>query len=111
MDNCSHVSSGRRRTAGDIYERLSEGTQVDSFCESLVVTKRMSAPSFVGNSLPRGKFEVLYSVNEACKQLSIGRTLVYKLIKSGELEAVKIRGRTLITIASITKLIETMRTA
>lgn len=59
----------------------------------------------------RGKFDVLYSVNETCKQLSIGRTLAYKLIKAHELEVVKIRGRTLITKASVTKLIETMRAA
>ena len=54
---------------------------------------------------------MLYSVNETCKQLSIGRTLAYKLIAAGELEVVKIRGRTLITKSSVTKLIETMRAA
>jgi len=52
---------------------------------------------------------VLYSVNEARKQLSIGRTLVYKLIKAHELEVVKIHGRTLITKDSVAKLIESNR--
>ena len=67
--------------------------------------------TFVGNRFQGGKFDVLYSVNETCKQLSTGRTLAYKLMASGELEVVKIRGRTLITKASLTKLIETKRAA
>lgn len=69
----------------------------------------MSAPTFVGKSLSKGKFDVLLSVNETCKQLSIGRTLVYKLIGAGELEVVKIRGRTLIMKSSVNKLIEDLR--
>ncbi len=71
----------------------------------------MSAPTFVGESFSEGKFDVLLSVNETCKQLSIGRTLAYKLMGAGELEVVKIRGRTLITKSSVKKLIETMRAA
>jgi excisionase family DNA binding protein len=49
---------------------------------------------------------MLFNVNEVCKQLSIGRTLVYRLIKDGDLEVVKLHGRTLITRVSVERLIK-----
>ena len=49
---------------------------------------------------------MLSSVKDVCKQLSIGRTLVYRLIKDRDLEAVKLRGRTLITDTSVERLIK-----
>lgn len=49
---------------------------------------------------------MLFSINETCKQLGIGRTLVYQLIKRGELEVAKIAGRTLVTKESVKRLVE-----
>lgn len=45
------------------------------------------------------------TINEATKVLGIGRTKIYELIKSGELETVKIGRRRLIKAASMRKLI------
>lgn len=47
-----------------------------------------------------------YSVSEACKVSSIGRTTLYELINSGQLEARKIGKRTIITARSLRALIE-----
>lgn len=47
-----------------------------------------------------------YSVTEACKVSSIGRTTLYELINSGQLEVRKIGKRTLITARSLRALIE-----
>lgn len=47
-----------------------------------------------------------YSVAEACKVSSIGKTRLYALIAEGRLEARKIGKRTLIPAASLRALIE-----
>lgn len=47
-----------------------------------------------------------YSVNEACRLSSIGRTRLYQLISQGHLEARKIGRRTLIPSSSLNRLIE-----
>lgn len=47
-----------------------------------------------------------YSVSDACKVSSIGKTRLYGLIKEGRLEARKIGKRTLIPAASLRALIE-----
>lgn len=47
-----------------------------------------------------------YSVQDACRVSSIGRTRLYSLIKDGKLEARKIGKRTLIPAASLHRLIE-----
>lgn len=47
-----------------------------------------------------------YSVSEACKVSSIGRTYLYQLINEGQLEVRKIGKRTLITARSLRALIE-----
>lgn len=41
-----------------------------------------------------------------CKRVGVGRTKAYQLIGAGELQAVKIGRRTLITVESIEALIE-----
>ena len=46
-----------------------------------------------------------YSVNEACRVSSLGRTRLYQLIGEGRLEARKIGKRTLIPAASLRALI------
>jgi excisionase family DNA binding protein len=45
------------------------------------------------------------SVNKTYDYIGIGRTTIYDLINKGQLEAVKIGRRTLITTASIHKLL------
>lgn len=47
-----------------------------------------------------------YSIAEACRVTSIGRTRLYALIAEGRLEARKIGRRTLITASSLRALIE-----
>ena len=47
-----------------------------------------------------------YSVTEACRVTSIGRTRLYALINEGRLEIRKIGKRTLIPAASLRALIE-----
>lgn len=51
------------------------------------------------------------SINETAKALGIGRSSVYALLKSGRLESIKIGTRTLITTASVARLIEPRRNA
>lgn len=48
-----------------------------------------------------------YSVNDACRISSIGRTRIYELIKNGQLKAVKIGRRTLIDAESLKRLVTT----
>lgn len=47
-----------------------------------------------------------YSISEACKVSSFGRTYLYQLIKEGQLEARKVGRRTLVTARSLRALIE-----
>lgn len=47
-----------------------------------------------------------YSINEACRVSSLGRTRLYQLISEGRLETRKIGKRTLIPAASLRALIE-----
>jgi excisionase family DNA binding protein len=42
-----------------------------------------------------------YSVNEACRVTSLGRTFIYKLISDGRLKTIKIGNRTLIPADSL----------
>ena len=57
--------------------------------------------------MPSDNFEPLaYSVVEACRVTSIGRTRLYQLINEGCLEVRKIGKRTLIPAASLRRLID-----
>lgn len=57
--------------------------------------------------MPSDNFEPLaYSVAEACRVSSLGRTRLYSLISEGRLEARKINKRTLIPAASLRRLID-----
>ncbi len=47
-----------------------------------------------------------YSIADACRVSSIGRTKLYELIGTGQLESRRIGGRTLIPAASLRRLIE-----
>lgn len=53
--------------------------------------------------------ELAYSINRTAKVLGVGRTTIYKLIKSGKVDSLKIGSRTLITTESITRLTQTRR--
>jgi excisionase family DNA binding protein len=46
-----------------------------------------------------------YSIADACRVSSIGRTKLYELIGNGQLEARRIGGRTLIPAPSLRRLI------
>ena len=48
-------------------------------------------------------------VNDAARMIGIGRTKLYELIASGELETIKIGKATRITTASLHKLVERHR--
>ena len=52
---------------------------------------------------------VLYSVEEAASALSVGRTSLYALIDSGQLERVKIGRRSLVPADSIAAYVERLR--
>ena len=45
-----------------------------------------------------------YRVDEACRQLGIGRTSLYALAKSGQLQLIKIAGRTLVPRSEMERL-------
>lgn len=49
---------------------------------------------------------IAYSVADACRVSSIGKTRLYQLISEGRLEARKIGKRTLIPAASLRRLID-----
>lgn len=49
--------------------------------------------------------KIAYSVNEACRASSLGRTTLYSHIAAGRLKAVRIGGRTVIPADSLRALI------
>lgn len=55
--------------------------------------------------------ELAYSINRTAKVLGVGRSTIYKLIKTGQVDALKIGTRTLITTASIVRLTQSQREA
>ena len=55
--------------------------------------------------------ELAYSINRTARALGVGRSTIYKLIKTGQVDALKIGTRTLITTASIARLTEVRREA
>ena len=56
--------------------------------------------------IPDNPEPLAYSIADACKVTSIGRTRLYSLINEGRLEVRKIGKRTLIPAASLRRLIE-----
>ena len=51
------------------------------------------------------------SVNDTAKALGIGRSTVYALMKTGQLESIKLGRRTLLTTASVKRLARTQASA
>jgi excisionase family DNA binding protein len=71
---------------------------------------RRSSRDFLMKDVPERRennkgVNILLSINEACQELGIGRTLLYKLINLGELEVTRIGNRTLISRAAIDRLV------
>jgi excisionase family DNA binding protein len=52
-----------------------------------------------------GHKKLAYSINEACRASSLGRTSLYAHIAAGRLQSVKVGGRTLIPAASLEALV------
>lgn len=50
--------------------------------------------------------KLAYSIKEACKASSLGRTTLYALIAAKRLRAVRVGGRTVIPAESLLKLID-----
>lgn len=53
--------------------------------------------------------KLLHAIHEAQDVIGVGRTSIYELARQGELEMVKLRGRSLITDASLEALVERLR--
>jgi len=49
--------------------------------------------------------KLAYSIREACKASSLGRTTIYALIGQGRLQAVRVGGRTVIPAESLRNLL------
>lgn len=49
--------------------------------------------------------KLAYSIREACDASSLGRTTIYALIGAGQLQAVRVGGRTVIPAASLRALV------
>lgn len=47
-----------------------------------------------------------FTVDDGCEYIAIGRTLMYELIRSGEIRVIKIGRRTLITRAELDRFLE-----
>jgi excisionase family DNA binding protein len=58
------------------------------------------------NTANRTPEPLAYSISDACRVSSLGRTRLYQLISEGRLEARKIGKRTLIPAASLRALID-----
>jgi excisionase family DNA binding protein len=50
--------------------------------------------------------KLTYSINEACKASSLGRTTIYEHIRAKRLRAVRVGGRTLIPAESLMALLK-----
>ena len=60
-------------------------------------------------SAPQSVEPICVRINDAARMIGVGRTKLYELISSGELETVKIGKATRITTASLRKLVDRHR--
>lgn len=51
-------------------------------------------------------FPLAFSISEACRVSSLGRTRIYALIKEGRIRVTKVGGRTLVVADSLRALVE-----
>ena len=91
------------------FRQIADNIKIATFSEA--VYERCVQSRTVPNANARS-FEleeimeaIVTSVNDAAKALSVGRTSIYVLIRTGRLVTVKLGRRTLITTDSIRKLI------
>ncbi len=54
---------------------------------------------------------LLYDIPQACERTSIGRSTLYKLVSSGDIESVKVGRRRLIPEEALTAFVENIRAA
>jgi excisionase family DNA binding protein len=54
-------------------------------------------------------FDRTYTINQTMNILGVGRTSIYKLVKSGELNALKLGRRTLIAASDIAALMKRLQ--
>lgn len=64
-----------------------------------------------GDIQMNGPEKIAYTVPEALAAIGIGRTNLYKLAAQGKLDLRKVGGRTLVTAASIHRLIDEAQSA
>ena len=50
-------------------------------------------------------YPLCFRIEDACRSIGIGRTALYAMIKTGQLKAVRIAGRTLIPRTEVERLI------
>ena len=55
--------------------------------------------------------KLLYSVNEAQEVLGLGRSLLLKLVYSGEIESIKVGSRRLIPVEALNEYVQRQREA
>lgn len=55
--------------------------------------------------------KLAYTVDEACEALTISRPTLYRLMRDGELTAIKIAGRTVIRTEELQRFLDTRMSA
>jgi excisionase family DNA binding protein len=77
------------------------------------VTVRTKSPTFVESPRERGvrPLALLLTITDVAERLGCGRTFVYELISSGELETVKLGRLRRVPVAALDALIARLRTS
>ena len=64
----------------------------------------------LGAQPPLSPIRLALSVEEAASALGLGRTTMFRLIKSGAIKAVKVRGRTIVRVSELEVFLERQTT-
>lgn len=67
--------------------------------------RRDEFPSAPANARPQTQSPLLYRVNDACHVLGIGRSSLYKLVATGEVQLVRIAGRSVVSAEALAALV------
>ena len=70
----------------------------------MTATARVPPPA--GRERSRDMEPLATTVKDTAKALGLGKTSIYDLIRQGRLEKIKLGRRTLVTVASIRRLVE-----
>lgn len=65
--------------------------------------KTATAPDFANGRTPDGRRTI--SITEAARVLGVGRTTAYLMAQTGELPTIKARGRVLVSVAALERLL------